>query len=119
MGGGACEYSYKLFYLKASGEEVVVQENSVEFDLIFNSDYADQHQYDPQAINAFIEEINDLLANSEELVNTDENLLGTFEKEGRLYDNLWWLDDDRDENLSLLENLERYGNFVQDLPDDT
>ena len=119
MGGGACEYSYKLFYLKASGEEVVVQENSVEFDLIFNSDYADQHQYDPQAINAFIEEINDLLANSEELVNTDENLLGTFEKEGRLYDNLWWLDDDRDENLSLLENLERYGNFAQDLPDDT
>ena len=119
MGGGSCEYRYKLFYLTARGEEVVVQENTLEFDLIFGSDYVFLHQFDPQAINTFMEEINALLAKSEVLINTDENLLGTFEKEGRLYDSLWWLDDDRDENLSLLENLENFGTYAQDHPDDT
>ena len=119
MGGGSCYYSYKLFYLTASGEEVVVQENSVDFDLIFDPYYADLHQYDPEAINAFMEEINALLANSELLVNTDENLIGTFQKEGRLYDSLWWLDDDRDESLTLLENLQNYGSYAEDHPDDT
>lgn len=118
MGGGSCEYRYKLFYLTTGGEEVVVQENAVDFDLIFDPAYAERHQYDPWAINAFMEEINALLANSEELINTDENLLGTFQKEGRLYDSLWWLDDNRDENLSQLENLQNYGNYAQDHPDD-
>lgn len=119
MGGGSCYYSYKLFYLTASGEEVVVQENSVAFDLIFDSIFADIHQYDPAAINAFMEEINALLAHSEQLVNTDENLLATFQKEGRLYDSLWWLDDRRDDHLSLLENLQNYGSYAGDHPDDT
>ncbi len=120
MGGGSCDYRYQLFYLTAEGREVVVQENSVEFDLIFDPDYADRHQYDPWAINTFMEEINALLENSEQLVNTDENLLGTFEKEGRLYDSLWWLDDGntRDGDLSLLDNLLNYANYAQDHPDD-
>lgn len=119
MGGGSCYYSYKLFYLTAGGEEVAVQENSVDFDLIFDSSFADMHQYDPAAINAFMKEINALLAHSEQLVNTDENLLGTFRKEGRLYDSIWWLDDRRDDHLSLLENLRNYGSYAQDHPDDT
>ena len=55
-----------------------------------------------------MDEINALLADSVQLLNTDENLLGTFEREGRLYDSLWWLDDDREKDLSLLENLEAY-----------
>ncbi|MDE7219645.1 MAG: hypothetical protein K2O45_08510 [Oscillospiraceae bacterium] len=118
MGGGVCQYSYKLFYLTSGGQEVVVQENSVDFDVIFSPDYAEQHQYDPWAISAFMEEINTLLANSEQLVNTDENLLQTFEKEGRLYDSLWWLDETRDENLSLLDDLLNYGSYAQDHPDD-
>ncbi|MBD5154104.1 MAG: hypothetical protein HDT15_03245 [Oscillibacter sp.] len=116
MGGGNCYYSYKLFYLTADGEEVVVQENSVEFDINFGSA---QHQYDPEAINAFMEKINALLANSELLVNTDENLIGTFQKEGRLYDSVWWLDDRRDNSLTLLENLQNYGSYAEDHPDDT
>ena len=116
MGGGSCYYSYKLFYLTANGEEVVVQENSVEFDINFGSA---QHQYDPEAINAFMEEINALLANSELLVNTDENLIGTFQKEGRLYDSIWWLDDIRDDQLTLLGNLLNYESYAGDHPDDT
>lgn len=119
MGGGVCDYSYQLFYLTADGGEVVVQENSVEFDLIFDPEYADGHQYDPWAIDNFMTEINALLEKSDLLLNTDQNLQVTFEKEGRLYDSLWWLDDGntRDEALSLLENLLNYGNYAQDHPD--
>ncbi len=115
MSCGLAEYSYKLFYLTVYGEEVVVQENSLEFDINFESDQADRHQFDPRAVNAFMEEINALLANSEQLVNTDEYLQETFQKEGRLYDSLGWLDGNeygfsRDENRSLLENLLVYRN---------
>ena len=50
------------------------------------------------------------MANSTQLLNTDENLLITFEKEGRLYDSVWWLNAEEDgftvdEGKSLLENL--------------
>lgn len=118
MGGGLCEYRYQLFYLTAEGEEVTVQQNEVEFDLIFDLDYADRHHYDPQEIAVFMGEINTLLEESSLLVNTDQNLEYTFRKEGRWYDSLWWLGDDRDENLSLLENLVNYGSYAQDHPDD-
>ena len=109
MSTGLCEYSYRLFYLQ-EGREEVVQENAVDFDLIFSPDYAESHQFEPEAIAAFMEEINALLANSTQLLNTDENLLGTFEEEGRLYDSLWWLNapEDgftKDAGESLLENL--------------
>ena len=107
MGGGVCQYSYKLFYLQ-DGREVVVQESEVDFDIIFNPDYEEQHIFEPKAIAAFMDEINALLADSVQLLNTDENLLGTFEREGRLFDSLWWLDDDREKDLSLLEYLEAY-----------
>jgi len=118
MGGGLCEYRYQLFYLTAEGEEVTVQQNEVEFDLIFDLDYADRHHYDPQEIAVFMGEINILLEQSSLLVNTDQNLEYTFRKEGRWYDSLWWLDDDQDETLSLLENLVNYGSYAQDHPDD-
>ena len=119
MGGGSCSYSYKLFYLTPDGEEVTVAENSLEFDLVFNPDYADEHHYDPYAIAGFMDEINALLERSILLVNTDENLQTTFEKEGRLYDSLWWLDggNTRDEDLTLLDNLLNYANYAQDHPD--
>ncbi len=117
MGGGTCSYNYRLFYVDADSMPVVVQENSVEFDLIFNPDYAGQHQYDPWAINDFMEDVNALLAGSTLVLITDENLKGTFEREGRLYDSVWWLDDDRDEDLSLLENLMNYGNYIKEHPD--
>lgn len=119
MGGGVCDYSYQLFYLTEKGEEVAVQQNSLRFDLIFDPSYEEQHQYDPQAIAVFMSEINALLEESVLLVNTDQNLESTFRREGRLHDSLWWLDDIRDENLSLLENLVNYGGYAQDHPDDT
>ena len=112
MSGGICSYQYQLFYLE-NGREVVVRENSLEFDINFGKDFAEYHQFEPRAVASFMDEINALLENSIQLLNTDGELLGTFEKEGRLYDSLWWLDDDdftRDEGKSLLENLLTYRN---------
>ena len=118
MGGGVCDYQYKLFYFTPEGGEVVVQENSLRFDLIFSPDYAESHQFDPEAIAAFMDEVNALLANSTLLINTDQNLAATFAQEGRLYDSLWWLDN-WDENLSLFGNLENFAQYAQDHPDGT
>ena len=107
MGQGWCDYSYQLFTLTQDGQEQVVRENSIEFDINFGLTH---ESFDPEAIAAFMDEINGLLANSTQLINTDEDLLSAFEKEGRLYDSLWWLDAwgpafVRDPSKSLLENL--------------
>ena len=110
MGQGWCTYSYKLFTLE-NGVETVARENSVEFDINFAPFM--HESFDPEAINAFMDEINGLLAHSVQLFNTDDDLADTFEKEGRLYDSLWFMDSwepvfTRDENASLLENLRAY-----------
>ena len=114
MSTGIGDYSYKLFYLTADGEEVAVQENSVGFDVNFD---LDGHEFYPETISAFMEEINALLAQSTLLVNTDENLISTFQKEGRLYDSLWWLDEGRDGSLALLDALRNYEKYAKGYPD--
>ncbi len=108
MGQGWADYTYQLFTLSESGEEQVVRENSVRFDINFSP--LMHESFDPEVIAAFIDEVNGLLANSVQLINTDLDLLYTFEREGRLHDSLWWLDNwepvfVRDEGKSLLENL--------------
>lgn len=117
MQQGWCDYSYKLFTLTQDGEEQTVRENSLEFSiniaspLVFGGPY--DGSFDPEKIAAFTDEINGLLAHSVQLINTDEELLATFEREGRLYDSLNWLDFwepvfVRDESKSLLENLQAF-----------
>lgn len=104
---GYCTYNYQLFTLE-NGTQTVAREGGVDFDINFAPL---MHQsFDPEAIAAFMDEINGLLENSVQLLNTDGDLLASFEKEGRLYDGLWWLDErepefTRDPSKSLLENL--------------
>lgn len=110
MYGGACAYTYELFTLE-NGRETVVRENSVEFDINFQPWL--HERFDPEAIAAFMDEVNDLLGHSVQLLNTDQDLLPTFQREGRLYDSLWWMNGEesgfvRDESKSLLENLRDY-----------
>ncbi|MBD5133945.1 MAG: hypothetical protein HDT38_05685 [Clostridiales bacterium] len=110
MGQGWCTYSYQLFTLSKDGTEQTARENSVSFDVNF---YALEHDsFDPSAIAGFMSDVNSLLAHSVQLLNTNEDLLDTFRKNGRLYDSLGWLDWEeafvRDENKSLLENLQAY-----------
>ncbi len=111
---GACTYSYTLSTL-ADNTETKVRQNEIDFDINFGSPL--HGDFDPEAIAAFMDEINDLLFHSVQLLNTDSDLLGTFEKEGRLYDSLWWLDSwepefIRDESKSLVENLKDFQTAV-------
>ena len=107
---GVCTYSYSLSVL-TDNEETVIQWNKVDFDINFGTPV--HNGFEPEAIAAFMEEINELLAHSVSLLNTDSDLAQSFEEEGRLYDNLWWLDNwepvfVRDESKSLLENLKDF-----------
>lgn len=108
---GRCSYNYQLFTLE-NGRETVIRENSLDFDINFQPQL--HESFDPEAIAALMEEVNALLDNSVPLLNTDEYLADTFEKEGRLYDSLWWLDMGSEEGFArdpaktLLENLRDY-----------
>ena len=110
MMGGA-SYRYQLFFIAEDGSEIVVNENSVTFDNNFGSSV---HQsFDPIAIAGFLEDINTLLKDSIELINTDDDLIESFKNEGRLYHIPQFLfGEDRgfdyDYDKSVLENLEEY-----------
>ncbi len=90
MGQGMASYSYELFTLSSAGEEVTAREGYVEFDINFHPLF--HEKFDPKAIAEFMEDVNGMLADSVQLLNTDGDLLDTFKKEGRLYDSLGWLD---------------------------
>ena len=111
MGQGWGDYSYELFTLSPTGEEVTAREGYVEFDINFQSPA--NERFNPKAIAEFMEEVNGMLADSVQLLNTDMDLLDTFRKEGRLYHSLGWLDGwepvfDRDESRSLEDNLRAF-----------
>lgn len=91
MGQGWCTYSYQLFTLE-HGKENLIREDSVEFDISFHPMMKENHQFDVNEIVRFMNGVNELLSHSVQLLNTDSDLLDTFEKNGRLYDDLGWLD---------------------------
>lgn len=104
---GCGDYHYSLFTME-DNRPTPVQWNDVSFDLAFGS--PTHRDFDAEAIAAFLEEVNGLLADSTLLINMNSELQGTFEKEGALRDTLWWLDDKafgfvRDPSGSLVENL--------------
>ena len=122
MGQGFAGYGYELFTLEG-GAENVVRENSVDFDINFEMPTPDggvrdpREFFDPEAIAAFMDEVNGLLAHSVQLLNTDQDLLETFRREGRLEDTLWFLKGwepvfTRDPEKSLLENLRDFRDLV-------
>lgn len=107
---GVGTYSYSIIDL-TDNKRTVDRWSGVDFDINFGSPV--YSGFDSEAIAVFMEEINDLLTRSVQLLNTEEELQGTFEREGRLYDSLWWLDGRepdfvRDEKKSLRENLEEF-----------
>jgi len=90
MSQGMCHYQYDLFYLDSSGNEIIVDSSSVDFDINFGS--LVHLSFNTDEIAAFMNEVNDYLENSVVLLNTDGNL--KFEDESHLKDTLWWLDDE-------------------------
>jgi len=117
MAQGFCTYQYRVFYIDESGNGVVVDQDRVDFDINFLLEN-ESHSFDPRAIAAFMEKVNGWLAKSEPLLNTHDDLLRTFQKLGRLEDDLWFLDSAsdsgfvRDESYSLLQNLLMYQNAM-------
>ncbi len=107
---GVCSYNFQLFTLEDGGEQIVDQ-GLVEFDINFGSPL--HGQFDPAAISSLVETVNTYLAESKALLVTAPDLLNTFEKNGMLKDDLWFLDADengfiRDSSASLEENLIAY-----------
>lgn len=107
---GICTYEYEISFFEGSKKKIAGR-NSIDFDINFGSPI--HEDFEPETIAVFMHEINELLSHSVQLLNTDNNLLATFEKEGCLYDSLWWLDNwepafVRDEGKSLLENLKDF-----------
>lgn len=108
---GFCTYNYQVFTLGETGEEEVLRENSVEFDINWGSPLG--HVFDPAAIAAFMEDVNDVLSHSRLLLTTDSALEDM--DPGHPQDDLWWLvgSDGHlhpegytyDESASLEENL--------------
>ena len=118
MWQGDAYYSYRLFYLAEDGSEVTVQENWVSFDVNFGLSV--HWGFDPEAIDAFLTEINALLSSSTQLMNTDLDLREAFELEGSLYHVpvfLRWRADSSyyDEGKTILENLIAYKAEMEDI----
>ena len=116
---GDAAYGYQLFYLAEDGSQVTVQENWVYFDINFGGIHGD---FDPEAIDAFLTEINALLSHSILLMNTDDDLIRAFEWSGRLYHVPLFLSGDDyysddyysyDESKTMLENLTAYKSAME------
>lgn len=107
---GVCTYVYELSDW-TSNTENAEQRNWVHFDINFGSPL--HEDFNPETIAAFIDEINELLSNGAQMLNTNISHPYTFNNEGDFYDNLSWLDDwepefIRDKDKSLLENLKDF-----------
>lgn len=107
---GCGDYHYSLFTME-DNRPTPVQWNDVSFDLAFGS--PTHRDFDAEAIAAFLEEVNGLLADSTLLINRNSELQETFEKEGAFRDTLWWLDREefgfvRDRSKPMAENLRAF-----------
>lgn len=69
MGQGCAAYHYQIFSLNEAGEEVLLKENGVEFDINFGSSL--HGGFDPAAIAGFLWEVKGLLADSWLLLSTE------------------------------------------------
>lgn len=73
MGQGAAAYHYQIFSLDAEGQEMLLRENGVEFDINFGSPV---HQsYDPKSIADFLYDVHGYLDQSVLLVSTEDGAL--------------------------------------------
>lgn len=103
------DYYYQVFRVDGSSTEEVFHKR-LTFDLRFSGDMYGHNAFDPEAIAAYVDEVNALLKDSTLLLCADPNLKSTFNRKGRLEDDLWWIELDyvRDPDKSLVETLREY-----------
>lgn len=111
---GYASYTYELFFLDGTGEEQVVREGSVNFDMNFNELH---ERFEPEEIAAFLEEVHGLLEDSELLLTTEG---GNFRSGGpgsAFKDDLeyWTGDPLYDESKSLEENIWDIGAYWEEM----
>lgn len=112
---GFAAYGYQLFSLSESGEEQLIQEGSVSFDLNFGSPM--HESYDPKAIAAFLEEVHGLLKDSELLLTTENGEFRSGGSGAEFRDDLeFWMEEELyDENRSLEENIRAIGAYWEEM----
>ena len=103
------EYYYQVYRLDGWDIEEASHKH-LTFDLSFSGDPKGYGEFDPEAIAAYIDEVNALMADSTLLLCTDSNLKTTFDRLGRLEDDLWWINLDyiRDPDKPLVDTLREY-----------
>lgn len=112
---GYANYTYELFFLDETGEEQVVREGSVSFDINFGSPM--HEEFDPAAVAAFLEKVHGLLEDSELLLTTEG---GNFRSGGPVAafkdDLAYWTGDPLyDESKSLEENIRNIGAYWEEM----
>lgn len=108
---GFATYAYQLFSLSGAGEEEVLREGGVEFDINFDSPM--HGSFDPEAIAAFLEEVHSLLEDSELLLTTEGSWFRSGGPGADFKDDLvYWTDDPLyDDGKSLEENIRDMGAY--------
>ena len=103
------QYLYQVYCLDESGEFSTTYK-WLTFDLSFSGYESGYGGFDPEAIAAYVGEVNALMRDSTLLICSDPNLKAGFNRLGRLEDDLWWigLDYVRDPDKSLVETLREY-----------
>jgi len=108
MGQGLAGYHYQVFSLSGDGEEVLYQENTLEFDVNFES--PDHQGFDPVEIAAFLEEVYGYLEDSVVLLSTECGELRTGGSGADFRDGQYFWDEycPYDESKTLEENVRKY-----------
>lgn len=103
------EYYYQLNNLDESDHSDTFHKR-LTFDLSFSGYESGHGDFDPEAIAAYMDEVNALLKDSTLLLCTDPNLEAGFRRLNRLEDDLWWIELDyvRDPDKPLVETLREY-----------
>lgn len=108
---GFATYTYELFFLDEAGEEQVIREGQVEFDMNFGSPM--HGEFDPEAIAAFLEEVHGLTDSGQLLLTTEGGNVRTNRPGGDFTDDLeYWTEEELyDESRSLEENIRAIGAY--------
>ena len=112
---GLATYAYQLFSLGETGEEQILREGSVEFDVNFGSPV--HAQFDPGAIAAFLETVRGFLEDSELLLTTESGEFRSGGPGAEFRDDLefWTGDPLYDGGKSLEENIRMIGEYWQEM----
>lgn len=108
MGQGFATYSYQIFSLNGMGEELLIKENDVEFDINFGSPH--HSGFDPVAIAAFLEEVHGYLDGSTLLISTESGVFRScesgadFREAGFFWDEFCLYDD----TLTMEQNVRNF-----------